>query len=92
MTFDILQKIIKENNIPSNVHLTSDSGWECDATEMNGVYYNEAKNEIVFTQEGSVYDYSYRDSYSWKNIYSSSTATTSIKAFGGFRRTFPNCW
>ncbi len=69
MTFDILQKIIKENNIPSNVHLTSDSGWECDATEMNGVYYNEAKNEIVFTQEGSVYDYSYRDSYSWKNIY-----------------------
>lgn len=38
MTFDILQKIIKENNIPSNVHLTSDSGWECDATEMNGVY------------------------------------------------------
>lgn len=37
---------------------------------MNGVYYNEAKNEIVFTQEGSVYDYSYRDSYSWKNIYS----------------------
>ena len=65
-----LQKIIKENNIPSNVHLTSDSGWECDATEMNGVYYNEAKNEIVFTQEGSVYDYSYRDSYSWKNIYS----------------------
>ena len=57
MTFDILQKIIKENNIPSNVHLTS-------------VYYNEAKNEIVFTQEGSVYDYSYRDSYSWKNIYS----------------------
>lgn len=70
MTFDILQKIIKENNIPSNVHLTSDSGWECDATEMDGVYYNEAENEIVFTQEGNEYDHPYHDSDEWKNIYS----------------------
>ena len=70
MTFDILQKIIKENNIPSNVHLTSDSGWECDATEMNGVYYNEAENEIVFTQNGNKYDHPYHDSEEWKNIYS----------------------
>ena len=70
MTFDILQKIIKENNIPSNVHLTSDSGWECDATEMDGVYYNEAENEIVFTQEGNKYDRPYHDSDEWKNIYS----------------------
>lgn len=52
MTFDILQKIIKENNIPSNVHLTSDSGWECDATEMNGVYYNEAKKRNCFYSRG----------------------------------------
>ena len=37
MTFDILQKIIKENNIPSNVHLTSDSGWECDADRKSVV-------------------------------------------------------
>ncbi len=70
MTFDILQKIIKENDIPSNVHLTSDSGWECDATEMNGVYYNEAENEIVFTQNGNKYDHPYHDSEEWKNIYS----------------------
>ena len=54
MTFDILQKIIKKNNIPRNVHLTSDSGWECNATEMDGIYYNQSINEIVFTQEGSL--------------------------------------
>lgn len=70
MTFDILQKIIEKNNIPPNVHLTSDSGWECDATEMDGVYYNPIKNEIVFTQRVSEYDYYYKAD-EWKNIYSS---------------------
>lgn len=28
----------------------SDSGWECDATEIYGVYYNSKINTIVFTQ------------------------------------------
>lgn len=67
MTFDILQKIIKKNNIPLNVHLVSDSGWECDATEMNGVYYNKAENKIVFTQKISEYDCYYTDS-KWKKM------------------------
>lgn len=40
MTFELLTEIIKENNIPSNVELLSDSGWECSETGMNGVYYN----------------------------------------------------
>lgn len=69
MTFDILQKIIKKNNIPIDVRLTSDSGWECDATEMDGLYYNKAKNEIVFTQCGDKYD-RYYESKEWENIYS----------------------
>lgn len=68
MTFDILQKIIKDNNIPSNVHLMSDSGWECDATEMDGVYYNESKNEIVFTQYPYEYDGFRYKSDEWKCI------------------------
>ncbi|WP_301889631.1 hypothetical protein [Bacteroides caecimuris] len=69
MTFDILQKIIKKNNIPRNVHLTSDSGWECNATEMDGIYYNQSINEIVFTQEGSKYDYQYHESNDWQKLY-----------------------
>lgn len=50
MTFEKLAKIIKENNIPEDVHLMSDSGWECCATEMDGVWYAAEDNEIVFTQ------------------------------------------
>lgn len=56
MTFKMLAEIIKTNNIPEDVHLTSDSGWECSATEMNGVFYSKEKNKIVFTQGRSKYD------------------------------------
>lgn len=68
MTFDKLQKIINDNNIPSDVKLMSDSGWECDATEMDGVYYNQTRNEIVFTQEGRDYDYHYYGKDEWKRL------------------------
>ena len=56
MTFAKLQQIIKENNIPEDVTLTSDSGWEGGPTDMNGVYYSAELNEIVFTQCGDKYD------------------------------------
>jgi hypothetical protein len=46
MTFKDLSKIIKDNNIPDNVILRSDSGWECDDTKINGVWYNAIKNTI----------------------------------------------
>lgn len=51
MTFAELNKIIEENNIPHDVKLMSDSGWECGASDMDGVYYNREKNEIMFTQK-----------------------------------------
>ena len=57
MTFAELNKIIEENNIPHDVKLMSDSGWECGATDMDGVYYNREKNEIVFTQKTMQRDY-----------------------------------
>ena len=41
MTFEQLSNIIAENNIPHDVELQSDSGWECCETDMNGVYYDE---------------------------------------------------
>lgn len=56
MTFEKLSNLINKYNIPKNVHLLSDSGWECDATEMCGVYYNKAQNTIVFTQKISEYE------------------------------------
>ena len=45
-----LQKIIIKNKLPDNVRIMSDSGWEVDATDIDGVYYNESKNVLVFTQ------------------------------------------
>lgn len=51
LTFEILFKIITQYNIPHNVHLMSDSGWECDATDMMGIFYNEEDNILVFTQD-----------------------------------------
>lgn len=56
MTFEELEDIITRNNIPKNVTLLSDSGWECCATDMDGVYYDETKNELIFTQNISKYD------------------------------------
>lgn len=52
MTFAILKKIIEKHNIPEDVELLSDSGWECGATVMDGVWYNAKRNEIQFTQNG----------------------------------------
>lgn len=66
MTFKDLCKIIKDNNIPDNVILRSDSGWECSDTEMNGVWYNAIKNTIVFTQNNEpTYDMT-TDIENWK--------------------------
>lgn len=56
MTFSELSKLIKKYKIPKDVKLESDSGWECDATDMDGVYYCKKTNTIVFTQYFSEYE------------------------------------
>ena len=50
MKLNKLLELISKHNIPEDVLLQSDSGWECDATDMDGVYYNRKLNVIVFTQ------------------------------------------
>ena len=70
MTLGLLEQIVKENNIPNDAKLMSDSGWECDATNMDGIFYNKGTNTLVFTQ--GVYDGDYYDKpgTEWKKIYS----------------------
>lgn len=70
MTFEKLENIIKNNNIPKNVLLQSDSGWECCETEMNGVYYNEIENRIIFTQYFSKYERydKYDNMKNWRRV------------------------
>ena len=50
MKLNKLLELINKHNIPDDVLIQSDSGWECDATDMDGVYYNRKLNVIVFTQ------------------------------------------
>jgi hypothetical protein len=65
VTFGKLKQIVEDNNIPDDVTLMSDSEWECGATDMDGVYYNEEENTIVFTQEGNEYE-DYWEDKNWK--------------------------
>ncbi len=62
MTVKELKQILTANNIPEDARLMSDSGWECGATDMDGVYYNPKENIVVFTQE---YEYNYGDDFKW---------------------------
>lgn len=57
MTFGEVKRIFEQNNIPDSAKLMSDSGWECDATDMDGIYYNRAQNVVVFTQDFDSRDY-----------------------------------
>lgn len=64
MTAGELLNIFKRYNIPDNAILVSDSGWECSATSIDGVYYDKTGNTVVFTQEFSKYD-KYYNSPEW---------------------------
>lgn len=56
MTVKELNQILTANNIPEDALLMSDSGWECCATDMDGIYYNPKENIIVFTQHFSEFE------------------------------------
>ena len=67
MKLNKLLKLIDKHSIPDDVLLRSDSGWECDATDMDGVYYNRKLNVIVFTQYISEND-SYFNEFDWEML------------------------
>ena len=50
MTLGKLKELCQQNNIPDDVELLSDSGWECGETDMDGVWYSKEANCLVFTQ------------------------------------------
>ena len=56
MTLAQLNDICKRNNVPDDVKLLSDSGWEDSATPMDGVWYSKEANMIVFTPDIDEYD------------------------------------
>lgn len=68
MTVKILKELFDKYDIPEDVTLMSDSGWECDSTHMNCVYYNAVEECIVFTQHPYSGDY-YHKKPNWELLY-----------------------
>lgn len=48
MIISNLLKLIKD--LPPDTVVMGDSGWECDATDCDGVYYSKKLNTLVLTQ------------------------------------------
>lgn len=67
MTIEKLNRILKENNIPKDAVLMSDSGWELWATDTDGVYYNAEDNIVVLKPECNEEDY-YGESSEWVEL------------------------
>lgn len=53
MNIKLLKEIFKENSIPEDATIMSDSGWECCATTIGGVFYSPSENVVVLTQGGA---------------------------------------
>ena len=62
-----LIKILEK--LPSDVFIETDSGWECDATEVNTAYKKKKKNVLVLTwkPQGN-YKY-YEKSPKWECVF-----------------------
>ena len=71
MTIKEFNKIIQDNNIPDDVTMMSDSGWECCESDMDGAYYNEVEKRIIFTQHGDIFDSNWYGKKGWKLLHSS---------------------
>ena len=66
MTLEKLIYTLSEHNIPLDARLMSDSGWEGDETDMDGIYYNKKLNVIVFRQDISEYETKYTKENGWE--------------------------
>ena len=66
MTISDILTIIGRNNIPYNAKIESDSGWECGATAVDGVYYNKCTNTIVLVRRCT--ERSYHEDPDWVSI------------------------
>ena len=70
MTKGKLIKIFADYNIPDDAVLMSDSGWECNETEMDGVYYSPEENTVIFTQHFSEYERDYTEEHGFIKLIS----------------------
>lgn len=63
MNVNILISFLIRNDIPLDAEIMTDSGWECDATEVDMIYYNSKTNVVVLTR--NCQRHNYRDNNDW---------------------------
>ena len=69
MTIADLKLILKQNGIPENATIYSDSGWECCETGIGDIFYSPKDNAIVLTQDNPEKDYVYKvDDKDWHDL------------------------
>ena len=54
VTYKFLKKIFEKYNIREDCKLMSDSGWECDPTDLGDILYSYEDNTMIFLQPGSL--------------------------------------
>lgn len=62
--------IIINFNLPSDSEIRTDSGWECDDTEVDMVYYNSKTKVLMLTRRLGNYD-TYEENEDWKLLWKS---------------------
>lgn len=50
-TYKELMKLFEANQIPEDTRIMSYTGWECDATEINGAVWNPEAGIVILFQE-----------------------------------------
>ena len=50
MTIGMLNRIIENFHLPPDTEIQTDSGWECDPTEVDMVYYNSKTKVLMLTR------------------------------------------
>lgn len=70
--------------LPSDVFIETDSGWECDATEVNTAYYSSQKNVLVLTwkPQGN-YKY-YEESPKWECVFCDVDSRSPVVLYSDF--------
>lgn len=51
ITVGVLIELLISNGIDSKAAIMTDSGWECDETEVDAIYYNPKTNVLMLTRK-----------------------------------------
>lgn len=77
ITVGVLIELLTSNGIDPKAAIMTDSGWECDETEVDAIYYNSKTNVLMLTRElGN--EYVYADCDDWELLWKHPTCYTEV--------------